>query len=120
MSSIIIPSMSLTEFFRKNALGQLNLSYKNKKGNSVTFLSRMNGISNPKESHFVEPYILQKENLENYNQAGKIYVPFISKVNETFFSIFDFLRLLFVSNFTYERHDSHNVLVQELNLNERI
>ena len=65
-------------------------------------------------------YILQKENLENYNQAGKIYVPFISKVNETFFSIFDFLRLLFVSNFTYERHDSHNVLVQELNLNERI
>ena len=65
-------------------------------------------------------YILKKENLENYNQAGKIYVPFISKVNETFFSIFDFLRLLFVSNITYERHDSHNVLVQELNLNERI
>ena len=65
-------------------------------------------------------FILKKGNLENYNQAGKIYVPIISKINETFFSIFDFLRLLFVSNFTYERHDSHNVLVQELNLNERI
>ena len=57
------------EEFRKNALGQLNLSYKNKKGNSVTFLSRMNGISNPKESHFVEPYILQKENKNFKAQA---------------------------------------------------
>ena len=65
-------------------------------------------------------YILKKINLENYNQAGKIYVPIISKINETFFSIFDFLRLLFVRNFTYERHESHNVLAQELNLNERI
>ena len=65
-------------------------------------------------------YILKKGNLENYNQAGKIYVPIISKINETFFSIFDFLRLLFVRNFTYERHESHNVLAQELNLNERI
>ena len=65
-------------------------------------------------------FILKKGNLENYNQAGKIYVPIISKINETFFSIFDFLRLLFVRNFTYERHESHNVLTQELNLNERI
>ena len=65
-------------------------------------------------------YILKKGNLENYNEAGKIYVPIISKINETFFSIFDFLRLLFVRNFTYERHESHNVLTQELNLNERI
>ena len=65
-------------------------------------------------------YILKKGNLENYNKAGKIYVPIISKINETFFSIFDFLRLLFVRNFTYERHESHNVLAQELNLNERI
>ena len=65
-------------------------------------------------------YILKKGNLENYNQAGKIYVPIISKINETFFSFFDFLRLLFVRNFTYERHESHNVLAQELNLNERI
>ena len=65
-------------------------------------------------------FILKKGNLENYNQAGKIYVPIISKINETFFSFFDFLRLLFVRNFTYERHESHNVLAQELNLNERI
>ena len=65
-------------------------------------------------------FILKKGNLENYNQAGKIYVPIISKINETFFSFFDFLRLLFVRNFTYERHESHNALAQELNLNERI
>ena len=65
-------------------------------------------------------HILEKGNLENYNEAGKIYVPIISKINETFFSIFDFFRLLFVRNFKYERHESHNVLTQELNLNERI
>ncbi len=65
-------------------------------------------------------HILEKGNLENYNEAGKIYVPLISKINETFFSIFDFFRLLFVRNFKYERHESHNLLTQELNINERI
>lgn len=47
--------------FRRNAIGQFNLSYKNKKGHSIKLLSRINGIINPRESNFIEPYILQKE-----------------------------------------------------------
>ena len=36
-------------------------------------------------------HILEKGNLENYNEAGKIYVPLISKINETFFLFLIFL-----------------------------
>ena len=47
--------------FRRNAIGQFNLSHRNKKGHSIKLLSRINGITNPRESDFIEPYILQKE-----------------------------------------------------------
>ena len=65
-------------------------------------------------------HILKKKNIEDYTKAGKIYVPMIGKINETFFSIFDFLKLLFVKNFTYDRHHDHNLLAQEVNFSERI
>ena len=48
--------------FRLSANGQFNLSHKTKHGYSIKLLSRINGVSNPKESFFTEPYILQKEN----------------------------------------------------------
>ena len=38
--------------------------------------------------------ILKQKNIENYDNAGKIYVPFYRKIIETFLSIFDFIKLL--------------------------
>ena len=65
-------------------------------------------------------YILMQKNLENYNKAGKIYVPLFEKVIQTFLSIFDFVKLLFVKDLSYDNHSNHNILEQEINLNERI
>ena len=65
-------------------------------------------------------YILKQKNIENYNKAGKIYVPLFEKVIQTFLSIFDFIKLLFVKNLSYDNHSNHNILEQEINLNERI
>ena len=65
-------------------------------------------------------YILKQNNTENYIKAGKIYVPLIGKINETFLSVLDFFKLLFMQNSDYVKHESHNILAQEINLNERV
>ena len=68
----------------------------------------------------INDYILKQKNIENYIKAGKIFVPLTSKINETFLSFFDFLKLLFVKNISYDNHENHNILAREINLNERI
>ena len=65
-------------------------------------------------------YILKHKDIESYEKAGKIYVPMISKINETFLSIFDFIKLLFIKKISYDNYDNHNILAQEINLNERV
>ena len=65
-------------------------------------------------------HILQQKNIDNYNRAGKIYVPMFEKVIQTFLSIFDFVKLLFIKNLNYNNQINHNILEQEINLNERI
>jgi len=65
-------------------------------------------------------FILKQKNTENYNKAGKIYVPTFRKIIETFFSIFDFIKLLFVKEINYDNHINHNILEEKINLNERI
>ena len=64
--------------------------------------------------------ILNKKNLENYQNSGKIYVSNIEKVLETFLSIFDLLILSFTfKNDDQIQHD-HNLINEEINLDERI
>ena len=65
-------------------------------------------------------YILKQKNIDNYNKAGKIYVPMFGKIIQTFLSVFDFVKLLFVKQLNYDNHISHNILEKEINLNERI
>ena len=65
-------------------------------------------------------YILKQNNSENYNRAGKIYVPIFEKIIQTFLSIIDFVELLFVKQLIYDNHINHSILEKEVNLNERI
>ncbi len=65
-------------------------------------------------------YILKQKNIDNYNKAGKIYIPVYEKVIQTFLSIIDFIKLLFIKNLDYNNQINHNILEQEINLNERI
>ena len=64
--------------------------------------------------------ILSKKNLENYQNSGKIYVSNTEKILETFLSIFDLIKLLF----SYKRDDqiqhNHDLINEEINLDERI
>ncbi len=65
-------------------------------------------------------YILKKKTIENYNNAGKIYVPLFEKIIQTFLSMLDFIKLLFIKEFYYDNHTDHKIIDKEINFNERI
>ena len=64
--------------------------------------------------------IIKKKTLENYKNSGKIYVPKVEKVLETFLSILDLIKL----SLTYKKDDQishdHILIKEEINLDERI
>ena len=64
--------------------------------------------------------ILAQKNIENYNNAGKIYVSVFFKIVETLLSIFDFIKLFFIKSSNQEKHNEHTMLHKEINLDERI
>ncbi len=64
--------------------------------------------------------ILNKQNIENYKQSGKIYVSNIEKIIETFLSIFDLIKLSLISKNDDNINHDHNLINEEINLNERI
>ena len=64
--------------------------------------------------------ILNKNNLENYKNSGKIYVTKIEKIIETFLSIFDLIKLSLISKNDDNINHDHNLINEEINLNERI
>ena len=64
--------------------------------------------------------ILNKKNIENYRNSGKIYVSNIEKILETIYSIFDLIKLsLNTKNDDNITHD-HYLINEEINLDERI
>ena len=102
------------------------------KESEIFYQKSFNSISNiPLRSRFsvivarrvykkIGYFILKQKNTDNYNRAGKIHVPLFGKIIETFLSIFDFIRLLFVKEINYDNHINHNILEEKINLNERI
>ena len=64
--------------------------------------------------------ILDKQNIENYEKSGKIYVSNIEKIIETFLSIFDLIKLSLINKNDDNINHDHNLINEEINLNERI
>ena len=87
---------------------------------NIPFRSRFSVIVARRVYRKIGDYILKQKNIDNYNKAGKIYVPVFEKIIQTFLSVFDFVKLLFIKNLNYDNQANHNILEQEINLNERI
>ena len=64
--------------------------------------------------------ILDKKNLENYQNSGKIYVSSTEKILETFLSIFDLIKLSFSFKKDDQIQHDHDLINEEINLDERI
>ena len=63
--------------------------------------------------------ILNKKNMENYKISGKIYVSNFGKIKQTFLSIFDLIKLMFIKSGEHIRKDEHSIIYEQINLNER-
>ena len=64
--------------------------------------------------------LLKKKNLENYKKSGKIYVSNIEKIIQTLLSIFDLVKITLISKNDDNIKHSHDLINEEINLNERI
>ena len=64
--------------------------------------------------------ILSKGNIENYDKSGKIYVSNFGKFFQTILSIFDFFILLILNSKKHDLEVEHQIINEEINLNERI
>ena len=64
--------------------------------------------------------ILQKENIYNYNRSGKIYVANLGKLYQTFLSILDLIKLIFINEKNHLRNKEHLLINEEIDINERI
>ena len=87
---------------------------------SIPLRSRFSVIVARRVYRKIGDYILKQKNIENYNKAGKIYVPLLGKIFQTLLSIFDFIKLLFVKAVNYDNHINHSILEEEIKINERI
>ena len=64
--------------------------------------------------------VLKIDNIEKYNNAGKIYVSNVDKIFETLLSFYDFIKLFFISSRIHLKENEHSIINKEINLNERI
>jgi len=64
--------------------------------------------------------ILYKKNIYNYNRSGKIYVANLGKLYQTFLSILDLIKLIFINEKNHLRNKEHLLINEEIDLNERI
>ena len=109
--SFIQETIKDSEIFYQNSFKSIS---------SIPLRSRFSVIVARRIYKKIGDFILKQKNTENYNKAGKIYVPIFAKIVETFLSIFDFIRLLFVKEVNYDNHVNHRGLREKINLNERI
>ena len=64
--------------------------------------------------------ILNKKSIENYNNSGKIYVTNIGKIIQTLLSFIDLLRLSLIKDKDHLRYKEHQLINEEIDLNERL
>ena len=64
--------------------------------------------------------IINKKNIEDYIKSGKIYVNNYGKIYQTILSLGDFIKLFFTKFENHQRLNEHNIIKEEIDINERI
>ena len=64
--------------------------------------------------------ILNKKSLEDYKNSGKIYVSSLEKIIQTFYSLFDIIKLFLINKSDDDIQHDHFLINEEINLDERI
>ena len=109
--SAIIETINDSQIFYQKSFNSIS---------SIPLRSRFSVIVARRVYKKIGDKILKQKNIQNYNNAGKIYVPIYEKILQTFLSIIDFIKLLFVKELNYDNDENNNILNKEINLDERI
>ena len=64
--------------------------------------------------------ILNKQTMENYEKSGKIYVNNFGKMYQTILSVFDLILLFIKSTEPHQRKREHEIISEDVRLDERI
>ena len=88
--------------------------------NEIPFRSRFSILVARRVYREIGKKILEKKNMENYKNSGKIFVSKLGKIYQTFLSIFDLIKLLFVKSKEDLVKNEYDKINKEINLNERI
>ena len=64
--------------------------------------------------------ILKKKSIENYNNSGKIYVANTGKIIQTILALFDLVRLSLIKDTYHRRYKEHQLINEEIDLDERL
>jgi len=64
--------------------------------------------------------IIEKRNIDNYNNSGKIYVNNLGKIIQTILSIYDLVKLSLIKPGNHHREHEHQIINEEININERL
>ena len=64
--------------------------------------------------------ILKKNNIENYNKSGKIYVNIFGKIYQTILSFYDLIKLSLIKPHEHLRDREHQLINEEIKLYERL
>ena len=64
--------------------------------------------------------IIQKKDMESYEKSGKIYVNNFGKIYQTILSLFDLMFLYLKDVESHQRIREHEIIREEINLDERI
>ncbi len=64
--------------------------------------------------------IFKKNNIENYNKSGKIYVNIFGKIYQTILSFYDLIKLSLIKPHEHLRDKEHQLINEEIKLYERL
>ena len=87
---------------------------------NITMNSRFSIIVARRIYRQISKKILDKKDIKNYRQSGKIYVSNFGKIIQTLFSLKDFIILFFLKEKKYEKELEYNLISEDIGLNERI
>ena len=107
----IIETLKLADSFYNSSFKSIN---------EIPFRSRFAILVARRIYREIGNEILNKKNIDNYKNSGKIYVSNFGKINQTVFSIFDLIKLTFIKPDEHLRKNEHNIINEQINLNERI
>ena len=107
----IVATLKLADMFYKSSFSSLK---------KIPFKYRFSIIVARRIYRQIGKKVIQKRNMENYEKSGKIYVNNFGKIYQTILSLFDLMFLYLKDVESHQRIREHEIIREEINLDERI